>query len=322
MQTKIVETFALTIADAARQYTRIPDNSSGIFHHYTTHEGLEGILRCGGLRATYRMKMSDTGEFVYAKRIILQALVDIQRCKDFSSVAKSLVKYTRINLKNLLANSPEYSSSYCACLTVEPDHSNQWKKYAEGGRGFAIGFDLQELLNEQVANVKKGFPFIFCAPVTYDKVRQNNLVWDLMKAGISDMQRFSSTISNKATDLTALRDRITKEIVANLLVLINFFKHQNYRSEREIRLMLDSNDGTLLTKDIKYFPCESKSIPHIFLDLRDPSNNLLPLKEIKIGPKASFLMEKNFLDDLLKEFGYDRNIISMPGITRSKIASD
>ncbi len=86
--------------------------------------------------------------------------------------------------------------------------------------------------------------------------------------------------------------------------------------------MFDPNDGTLAARNIQYYKRNKESIPFIFIDLRIPIANLLPLVEIKIGPKASFAKEKVLLEDLLIELGYSRSGLDGPHITHSEIAAD
>ncbi len=239
----------------------MPSDASDVYYHYTTHAGLDGILRSGGLRATYRMRMNDTGEFDYARNVIYETLNEVEKSLNLPAVAQSLTTYTRKNLDQFLKNTIEMSRAYCACLTVSSDHPKQWEGYAEEGKGFAIGFNLLKILNNQASAVQRGEPYIFCIPVTYNESEQHDLVWRLVKAGIHDLQTFADTCSQKPKDLTALCDRVTREIVAHLLVLIDFIKAPTYTSEREIRLFLDSNDGTLIASNIQYFEHDNESIP-------------------------------------------------------------
>ncbi len=318
----IVESFPLTVGQVFQKYTRIPTDSWEIFYHYTTHTGLEGILRSGGLRATYRMRMNDTGEFEYARNVVYEALDEVGQYNTLPTVAHCLTTNTRKKLDKILNDTTEMSRAYCACLTVSSDHMKQWETYAESGNGFTIGFNLHEILNNQVPLVQIGKPFIFCAPVIYNEYDQRNFVWQLVEAGIRDLQTFATTCSQKPVELTELRDRITQEIVVSLLTLIDFIKASTYSSEREIRLILDLNDGTLNAHNIQHYERDNKSIPFIFMDLRCPITKRIPLVEIKIGPKASLANEKEFLEGLLDRFGYGSNYLNRPLITQSLIVMD
>ncbi len=316
---KIVDSFPLTVGQVCRQYTLLPSDALNILYHYTTHAGLEGILRSGGFRATYRMGMNDPGEFVYAREVFCNALNEVGRGRDLPNVAQSLIKCIHKNLDKFLENTTEMSSAYCACLTTNPDHIEQWKTYAELGMGFAIGFNLPLLLKMQALAVQRGEPFIFCAPVTYNQRDQNDLVLRLVEAGICDLQTFAAKISQQSEHLTALRDRVTQEIVLHLLTLIDFIKAPSYKNEREVRLFLDPNDGTLKATHIQHYKRDNDSMPFVFMDLCNPQTKRLPLVEIKVGPRATFPEEKAFLENLLYELGYGSNYEDLPRITKSAL---
>ncbi len=315
----IVESFPLSMGNILQQYSRIPSDSSDIFYHYTTHKGLEGILKSGGLRATYRMKMNDAVEFKYARDIIYKSLDRLNRMHNISKVEQSLTRYIRINLDKLLSDSIESSCSYCACFTVSLDDPNQLEIYAEKGKGFAIGFNFLNLLTTQVPNVSNRQPYLFCAPVIYNECSQLDLVYRLVKAGINDLRTFAHTHSQESLILTLLRDRIMKEIVIHLLTIIDFIKTSDYSREREIRMMLDSNDGTLKVSNIQYYEKDDESIPFIFMDLCDPITKRLTLEEIWIGPKALFTEEKIFVEGLLDELGYGSNYKDRPRFSHSRV---
>ncbi len=319
MRSNIAESFLLKLGEVFQQYMRVPPDASDIFYHYTTPTGLEGILRNGGLRATYRMEMSDPAEFKYARMLVFNALNKIGSRHDLPPVAQSLTTYVRKNLDNFLNDRTENSDAYCACLTVSPDHLGQWKTYAENGNGFAIGFNLHQILKVQPTRTKRGEPFVFCYPVIYNEQKQRGLVEELVETGIRDLQTFAATCSERPQDLTDLRDRITSEIFLQLFTLINFIKAPTYNSEREMRLFLDPNNGTLKEPNIQYYERDNESIPFIFINLCSPTTKRLPLAEIKIGPNGAFAEKKRFLEDLLDELGYGSNFTDRPQITKSKM---
>ena len=320
MGSKIVESFPLTVGQVFQQYTRIPADASNILFHYTTRKGLDGILKRGGLRATCRMRMNDAGEFDYARNVVYEALSKVGRRHDLPQVARSLTTYTRKNLDRFLKDTIEMSRAYCACLTLSSDHQKQWESYAEGGNGFAIGLNLSMFLSSQASAVQRGEPNILCGPVIYNESDQHDLVWRLVETGIRDLTAFADTWSKESGDLNALRDRVTKEIVVQLLVLIDFIKAPTYTNECEFRLILGPNDGTLKAPNIQHYKRDNESISFIFMDLRMPNTRRLPLAKIRVGPKASFPKEKVFLEDLLNKLGYGNNYGDRPVITKSLIA--
>ena len=319
VRSNIADSFSLIHMDEVSQrYRKIPAGTSNIFYHYTTRTGLEGILRSGGLRATYRLKMNDYREFKYASDLVFYTLSEVEICHDLPPATQRMVTYVRKNLNKFLKYTAQKSYAYCACLTVSLDSPSQWKTYADNGNGFAIGLNLYHILKDQIATKMKAEPFVFCSPVIYNKQIQRSLVRDLVHVGIRDFLTFAENCSICALDLTALRDRITQEIVVQLLVHTNFIKAPIYNGEGEMRLFLEPNNGTLEASDIQYFKRDNESIPFIFMSLRNPITNRLPLTEIKVGLNAEFAEQKRFLECLLDELGYGSNFSDRPQITRSK----
>jgi len=311
------ESFPLTVAKVFREYTRMPIKTSDILYHYTTRAGLTGILKSGGFRATYRMRMNDPAEFEYARSLIFKTLKQIGTREDLPPIVQSLTTYACKKLKKFLENSTEISSAYCACLTIASDQQKQWKTYAENGKGFALGINMLNFLSNQSHAVGKGKPYVYGAPVTYEETAQCDLVCRLVKAGLRDIQAFADTCSQRPEDLTAIRDRVTQEIVIQLLSLIDFIKDPIFSSEKEFRLILDSNDGSLMAHHVQQYQSGEDIIPFVFIDLRDPTTKRLPLAEIKVGPNISFENERRYIEELLDELGYGEIHNDKPEITKS-----
>ncbi|MDZ7761729.1 MAG: DUF2971 domain-containing protein [Desulfovermiculus sp.] len=264
--------------------------------------------------------MNDPGEFEYARNLIFETLNQIGNRQDLPPVVYSLTTYAYKNLDKFLNDSAEMSSAYCACLTVASDQPKQWETYAENGKGFALGINLLNLLNNQRHAVGSGKPFVFCAPVTYNEADQRDLVLRLVGAGLRDIQAFSDKCSQRPEDLTKIRNRVTQEIVVQLFSLIDFMKAPSFSSEQEFRLILDTNDGTLRARNVQHYKSGEEIIFFVFIDLIDPNTKRLPLAEIKVGPTASFEEENPFLEKLLDELGYGCTYSDRPAIIQSLAA--
>jgi hypothetical protein len=311
--------FQLTVSNVIWDYNRIPDDASDVFWHYTSRAGFEGILRSGGLRATYRLDMNDEGEFGYARRIVDQALDRMRQRSDLPKVRLSLADTCKINLNRLLNQSKENSTAYCACLTVSGDQGKQWRDYADAGKGIAIGLNMSHILNAQIQRCQKGLPYFVLAPVIYEEERQAELIRRLFEAGIHDMQRFHAVQSEDPIQLTAVRNHVTKEVFVQIVARIDFIKHPRYASEREMRLQPQPNDGTLKARGIQHYEREGKSIPYLFLDLRNPITGRLPLVQITVGPNASFPEALDFVQHVLDDLGYGSGYFDRPRILPSRL---
>ena len=310
----LIESFPLTIRQTLQKYTRLPLNISNTFYHFTTHEGIEGIVRSGGIRATYRKHMNDNEEFEYSTNIIYNAIADIEKRSDLPKIAKDISKQVQLNLEIHFNDTAEISNSFCSCLTCSSDNKKQWKTYAEDGHGFALGLNLLRILTKQHPRFQTDSPLIFCSPVIYNKTDQGNLVTDLVMARVRDLKKFADNCSKRSEDLTKLRDRITAAIFVDLFTISNFMKSETFSYEREMRLFYSTTDLTVSQLNVEYFERGSTSIPFVLMDMRDPQTKRLPLSEIKIGPEASFRKEKKFLDDLLDDLGYGDKYNDRPQI--------
>lgn len=312
--------FPLYVDRVYLRYTRIPRDTPAVFYHYTTRQGFEGILRSGGLRASYRLNMNDPSEFQHAQELVDETLADVTKCRNAPRAAHSLSHYARLNIKRCLRESVEVSRAFCACLTLSSDHSGQWERYADKGRGFGLGIDILGFLQSQVPAVRNGHPFIFGNLILYDQKLQRSFVRDLVQVGINDLIRFGEQVSQDSEALTGLRDRILRSIIIQLLSSIDFLKSPEYQSEREFRLFLDPNDGTLKAKNLQYYKRGNDSIPFVFLDMRNPYTKRLMLNDIKIGPKWDFAEELPFVENLLDDLGYGSGgFADRPNITHSGI---
>lgn len=308
VENKLAENFPLSLQEIVWDYTQLPPDATETFYHYTTRTGLEGILRSGGLRATYRLLMSDLGEFDYAIKLFYGVLEEVDKDPSLPRVTHSLTEYIRLNLEKFRDDSSNNWTSYCACMTLSSDHTGQWKSYGENGKGLSLGFNIPVILSQHYRLASEGKGHLVMLPVTYDLVKQRALVRKLIRAGIADLQSFMETGSNCLADLTALRNRITFEIFLRLHCFKDFMKDPEYTSEKEIRFIWNPNEKRYPHKEVKHFQRGDEKVPFLLFDLRSSITNRLPLQEIRVGPNALFSKELDFVQSLLDELGYGRGI--------------
>ncbi len=307
----LVASFPLHFESVWQQYTQLPPSSTNVCYHYTTREGLEGIIKDGGFRASYRLAMNDRGEFAYARKVVFDSLLKATNDHGFLPVGQGLANNVKVNLERQLNESILDPRSYCACLSTQPDQYEQWRTYAANGEGFAIGFDMMTL--STFWKNKQSF-----GAVIYDEVRQRELVPLLLKTGINHLHLFNETRSGQLIPLTALRDRISIEIAAWLITLIDYIKQAKYSSEFEIRLFKSFFSDRLCMDDIHYSYRNEKSVPYIFIDMKNQATGLMPIAEIKIGPNANQAVERRFVGDLILDLGYGNHNSDWPPISSSE----
>lgn len=279
-----------------------PIGQQEVFYHYTSEEGLKGILNSGGLYANYRGNMSDTAEFTYARNLYENSLNNIAAMSEISDTLRGFAKNLLLNMELIWDYSKEHSNAYCTCLTSRRDDYNAWNDHSDRRRGYCVGFHLHKFLWEKRWEVLANKPFFYCLPINYDPNAPYNFIAELLNdtyywfhALYQQMQPTTDTFHSIAEDLL-------KDIFAQMYSYVDFFKSPEFEWERELRFMQDPNNGQLLAANIRHLD-PSRQKPFLFFDLR-LSSGLIPITEIFIGPNNERSDSLDFVRSILSENGY------------------
>jgi hypothetical protein len=117
-------------------------NSPAVLYHYTSWSGAEGILRSQQFWATAHDCTNDQAELRSADESIRQVARDLRK-RSYGAAAATLDKllegYPTLQISKL-------RTVYMTCFSVARDDKEQWRKYADDGRGVCLGV---RVLNEQ-----------------------------------------------------------------------------------------------------------------------------------------------------------------------------
>jgi hypothetical protein len=105
--------------------SKIPD----LLWHYTTFEGLIGILHDNALRATFSQTLNDGSEWAFGKEIVKRFPIP----KNVSKALKS----------PLVVDPPK--AIFVTCFCERPDLLSMWRSYTVSGGGYCLGFDGPKL---------------------------------------------------------------------------------------------------------------------------------------------------------------------------------
>jgi hypothetical protein len=134
--------------------SRKPDKP---LYHYTTQSGLLGIIEHKQIWATHTQYLNDRREFLHAIDLVRHEIdemlgtVEPQNHQIFADMRDGLAGHESINV--------------CVCsFSEERDSLSQWRAYAGGTSGFAIGFpgDLLVAATQKLRWLR--FAKILCAP--------------------------------------------------------------------------------------------------------------------------------------------------------------
>lgn len=110
-----------------------------VLFHYTTAEGLRGVLSSGCLWATDVRYLNDTVEFEYGRRLAIEKLLGIRERVAFSSAH---VREVSEAIQALERVKPRV---FAASLAVGGDLLSLWRGYCRPRDAYAIGFDRRAL---------------------------------------------------------------------------------------------------------------------------------------------------------------------------------
>jgi len=133
-------------------------------YHYTSAEGLCGILQSNAVWATDCRFLNDASE----SQVGVGKAKATCRTRRFSSTDNRSVEFYRKLANNLRLESPE--PNFIFSLSERDDDLTQWRTYANDGLGFTVGFSASVLLeNSQENNGEFEFSKVYYQSRSQDK---------------------------------------------------------------------------------------------------------------------------------------------------------
>jgi hypothetical protein len=219
-----------------------------LLFHYTSSQGLIGILRTQELWASNVAFFNDVQEVEHA---VNHALIAIE-----NTIARGVSRTELVALEEMR----EYVGSaakryYVLCLSEERDLLSQWRAYSPPGGGYSIGFPSKQLL--LMADIQ-GFTL---APCVYDEQLKYRIAQEFVDTFLS---RFRAAVASGS-----VVEQIARQIALEFGMHVTKFgitlKHSAFREEKEWRLIS---------------PMISE--PHAQLDYRPSSVRVVPFFRFRL----------------------------------------
>jgi len=263
----------------------IPDvnHLPNVLYHYTTGEGLAGILRTRTMWATHIGYLNDATEFQHGLRLV-QA--EVGRLKQQGKADSALIYEWAASLRmalNVLV--------YVAAFSTDPESLPQWRAYARPF-GFALGLDMSHVL--AVAGDPKDNVLIY--PCVYEQAEQDQH----LSYGIQYLLAEFQKRTHGKPGSPALMREFTAHFMAFVLALAASFKHPAFKEEREWRLVarfLQPAKPTLVRRARRR---GRLFVPYLELPLAtgpDPFH----VFRIVVGPTPDYDLARQGLEALLEE---------------------
>lgn len=238
-----------------------------LIYHYTSQDGLLGIIQEKILRVSSIRHLNDSAEFIYAIEIVRSWLTSYgESDPTWEEFIERMPKYFDI-VKEVDCQVGSFSE--------ERDQLSQWRAYTGGGVGYSIGFDFGML--KAFADAQ-GFELIRCL---YKRDEHNELADRVVKKVQKTLNEHSvdGALAVCAHEVLGIAPRV---------------KHPSFAEEREWRLTREVN----LEEKVKLRPGKSMLVPYGEFKFMDEHGNT-PVAEIVVGPTPHMDLSKRSVERLL-----------------------
>jgi len=270
-------------------WIKVPLCSNGDkIYHYTTAEGVKGIIENNQFWVTKSDFLNDKLEFQYATKIMTEM------CKLYiknSRIQSIFIKYVIDEISKL---SDDKDSSlngyYVISFSEKQDSALLWSEYSDF-MGYCIEFDFQQLL----LGIEKRENIFLHGAVIYNKEKQIECIKEtlmimieaLKEDGYTDLENIMDAESNVSNNSLKF---LAKNAAVFCSVYAMFFKKECFSGEEEYRFVFsafhDQNKklGKLKVKSMNFREKNQLLIPYIIVQYRD-NNEPIPIESILVGPK-------------------------------------
>ena len=253
--------------------------------HYTTQNGLMGIISSEIIWATNIKFLNDEHEFLHALNLINEIIPTAKITSEYRdhSIFTKYIEDLEKNLKTL----DDYVSEsiFIISFSEETDLLRQWRGYCPENNGFCIVFDIDKIFE----SVKLAYDNVHLLTCVYEKENKEKLIKNILNKYWFEYLKNDSEKSRKA---------VIEQLAKEIMLLASYFKHPSFSEEKEKRIVIILDYAP--DSDLKFRCGRFSIIPYI--ELTAPKESI---KEIIIGPTSSKKLSRKALDLFLeKTHGY------------------
>lgn len=233
--------------------------SNNTVYHYTSPDGILGILKDKTLRFTDCQYLNDKGEFVYIREPFKKAWKKIKEERgDSDDIIEQVINnFIRSPYELLSFQHVEKTSSrdigiifthhryYLLCASINADTANMWNYYVKNGlyQGYNLGIN-RNYINEWFSNYQNNHVEFIDGKVIYNENLQVKMIYEELKKLLTQYDEKEKTI-NDFQEQVILLDEFQGELYNYIHQQKIFFKNPAFSSEEEHRFVLKvGNDFT------------------------------------------------------------------------------
>jgi hypothetical protein len=253
-------------------------------YHYTSAQGLNGIIERGTIWYTNVAFFNDASELNYGLNQVEKALKTIQTDPVFVQMVGDIYK-----------NIPETVDVYVACFCERGDLLNQWHGYGERGGGYSVGLHAEDL-----ASIIEGTDSVL-RKVEYDPDIQVRLSQAHISCAGEALNHVILSYDVGAAELEELKRHSLFKVLSSISVVVASMKDSVFQGEEEWRLVRYRSRQLQPSPDVAFRVTGQLTVPYIPTRLCFKETNVLPISEVTIGPTVNRLAERS-TKDLLRRY--------------------
>lgn len=243
----------------------VPDS----LYHYTSAEGLLGILRSGTVHAADCRSLSDPSEGEYVWELFDDVLRARLRKPYNENETRFLSHLTELHsygqpTRQAVRDTRLFVSSF----STKPDDIGQWRMYAADGMGFSIGVQCRFVALP---------PSVSWARVIYDRDEQTKVVSQVMNG----MFHTLNDLAPGSAEFERLLPAGVEAVNRMLERVRPYFKHETYVLEEEWRLVRYCSAADSPRPSVR--SAGSRLVSYVPVPVLG-EDGFIPLRSIMLGP--------------------------------------
>jgi hypothetical protein len=276
-------------------------------YHYTSAEGLCGIISTNTLWASDVFFMNDATEFEYGRRLILSELgsrIGGKNCiwntgREFHRLPSTNPSFFE-EVETAYLEHPHNGKFYVLSFCDNGNLLSQWRAYGENGAGYSVGIETKAVRSDTKT-------------IRGDAVNLQKVIYEP-----EEQQKYIQAILDKAEGLREKTDKldVIRALSSTMVKLTIALKDKAFREENEWRILYirrepdDNDDLGFRVSGTGIIPYLKLSPSHIFIGDSDK----LPIASINYGPTLHPDLTRNVLGRMKAKYGYQNIEIIGSGI--------
>jgi hypothetical protein len=253
--------------------------------HYTTLDGLKGIIQSGCLWASNASFLNDKAELLHALGVSRVVIKQLTSKKNFEAWMPELEGvFEEFATKGI-------PDTYVTCFCDTDDNLSQWRGYGGSAQGISLNFNRVKM----VERLKRERAVLF--KVSYTKHSTAQKISAALIKELEDIAELDDLIGLSPDQRSEqLKDRVSK--------LLPRFKHLGFADEREWRFVTQK----AVTPDSLCFRVSNnKLVPYIEIG---KAKEKMPITSARVGPGPDQELTAQSVKVFLISNGYDVPVYS------------